>query len=71
MFFKEKYLPTGVIEKLKTRFVAGGDGQTQVAVLGVTAEFEDSVNDLCIFGSIVSSQGDEDDSGSRLPRSIP
>jgi hypothetical protein len=27
MFIKEKYLPTGVCEKLKARFVAGGDGQ--------------------------------------------
>jgi hypothetical protein len=27
MFFKEKYLPTGAFEKLKARFVAGGDGQ--------------------------------------------
>jgi hypothetical protein len=27
MFFKKKYLPTGVFEKLKPRFVAGGDGQ--------------------------------------------
>jgi hypothetical protein len=26
-FFKEKYLPTGVFEKLKARFMAGGDGQ--------------------------------------------
>jgi hypothetical protein len=27
MFFKEKYLPTGEFEKLKARFVAGGDMQ--------------------------------------------
>jgi hypothetical protein len=30
MFFKEKYLPTGVFEKLKARFVAGGDCQDRL-----------------------------------------
>jgi hypothetical protein len=27
MFFKEKFYPNGELEKLKARFVAGGDGQ--------------------------------------------
>jgi hypothetical protein len=35
---------------------------------GVTAEFEDSVNDLCIFGCNISSQGEEGGTGRRLFR---
>jgi hypothetical protein len=67
MFFKEKYLPTGVFEKLKARFVAGGDGQDR----SLYSELQLSSKTVSTTSVFLVAALEEGGSGRRLPRSIP